>query len=541
LRNKFNNNNLIAWFHSRLTRKNVIFFGFFLITLFFCFWKLGEPKLESWDEGTNANIIYNSVNTNNPFELKIFDSNFLEKPPLWYYATFCSVKIFGFNTFALRFVSAISGFLLIMLVFKICNDKFGFSSGIISGLILICSRQLFFSNLGIFATHNIRSADLDILQVLFIMLNFYYLWKQENNKNIIFAGIFSGLAILTKGPVGLLPIILVFVYKLKYKRLKILKSIGLLSLPIMLINATWFLYMVFKFGSEFLTQYFGYHILERSVLSIEGNTRSIIFYFQILFNPRFFFSGILLILGLYEIYKNKLTKDFFYFSLYWGILGLLIFITIIPTKLSWYILPIYPLASITIAHLFDSDEIKINAKLFSIFNFQFYTRRCLSVCRSILPYYFSLFTLYFFYLFLLPRNTDLNLSIGKPFFIIVLVILLFTLIKLKSYQLFIIINIITILPIGVLNILRPQKSDLDSLIHSNYLFNQQTEYIYVKEIDRSDWYYLTKNNISYLEAGEIKSNMNIVANRRTASLLQKSCNCIEIKYSQGEYYLIDLK
>ncbi|MFC1780553.1 hypothetical protein ACFLY9_02570, partial [Patescibacteria group bacterium] len=63
-----------------------------ILSFIFCFYNLSRPPLETWDEYTNFNVIYDTVESSSGFNapalnLSLNQDPFLEKPPLWYYLT----------------------------------------------------------------------------------------------------------------------------------------------------------------------------------------------------------------------------------------------------------------------------------------------------------------------------------------------------------------------------------------------------------------------------------------------------------------------
>ncbi len=348
----------------KLNRKQLLLIFIVILSAIFCLWKLGVAPIEEWDEATNARVVYELAESNSIADLTLDGENFFEKPMLWYMLSATSIEFFGFSLTTLRLISAFSGFFLIFLIFNIANKKFGFYPAVVSVLTLLGSGQLFLTQNHIFATHHMRSADLDILHILFLMLSFYFLWQKDSKKNRILAGILSGLSVMTKGPFGFLPIIIYFGFKLLKKRKLSTKEFLDIILPCLIIILPWHLYMFISYGNTFLVEYFGYHLIKRTIVPIEGHGDSILFLPKLLFDPRLFFSGLLFLLGLWGI-RNK-TDNFFYFSIFWGSILILFFLLIIPTKLSWYALYLHPFSTILIAFIWSSSKKKLRTLIVGI-------------------------------------------------------------------------------------------------------------------------------------------------------------------------------
>ncbi len=318
-----------------------------LISFILCFYKLDNLQLEKWDESVNTSVVKETLTTKNQLILKYNKEPFFEKPPLWYYFSLINVKVIGYSNFTLRLVSAVSGFIIIILVYKLSKKISSHLGAVIAVLILLSTSHLFIFNPGgFFSTHNIRSADSDLLQILFMVISFYFF----TYKKSFLGSIFTALAVLTKGPLGFLPQV-VFLTRLKGEtKLKKLKSIVLTLLLI----APWYIYMYFLFGADFLENHIGYHLWSRFTLPLENHQGGWHYYLNVLFNSKVFPTFPLLILALIVTVKRiKKLKGYKDYSLSVIILLIFLITTITQTKLAWYILPIYPFSAILIGDLYN--------------------------------------------------------------------------------------------------------------------------------------------------------------------------------------------
>lgn len=343
-----------------------------------CFWKLGKKDLAVWDEYTNYSVIYDTIESGDHTILtkkdwfvyryghgsyhKVSSDDFLEKPPLWYYLTIFSTKLFGINRFSVRFISASAGFSIVLLIFYIGYKFFSYKAGIISGFAALGVGPLFFQLSGIFSTHTFRSADLDTLQLLFIVLATVVLFKFHKHERIyhlILAGFFSGLGFLSKGPFSTLPIIVFSIFRLSNRRKFTLKKTLLYLLIIgssfLVITAPWHFFMYIKHGGLFLDTYFGYHIFHRVSHTLEEHNGGIFFYVKLLFHrDLFLFSILFFTSAAYAVIKEK-DKIFSKLPLFFCIFTPLLIIaldSIFQTKLSWYISPLYPFAALVIGEFY---------------------------------------------------------------------------------------------------------------------------------------------------------------------------------------------
>lgn len=335
-----------------------------LISFYFCFWNLSSEPLEKWDESIYLNVIEKSLDDNS-YTLPRIDSSsnpefsfmarndgyFFEKPPLWFWIGYVFYNFSPDKIFTLRLVSAVSGFILIMLSMWLCYKKWGFGSSILVPIVFVTTNYLFQSNLeNIFSTHHFKSINLDILQLVFIFISqllLFNYYETKRNNMLKLAGLFIGLGILTKGFVSLLPLA-IFASALyligKYKIKDIAKLLSQVVIVVLIIILPWYLYAYYIGGWGFVDNHFLYHNVYRAATVIEDHREPWSFYLENILNPELFLFGSVFLIGL--IYFLLKSKDFYYFNISVYVLAILIVFTLVQTKLSWYTLYIFPFAAI---------------------------------------------------------------------------------------------------------------------------------------------------------------------------------------------------
>lgn len=170
------------------------------LSLFF-FIGLGNVHLFDWDEVNFAESAREMLETQNYLSVQINYIPFWEKPPLFFWMQAVSMKIFGINEFAARFPNALFGVIYLVTLYHIGlhlmkDASFGWLWALMYfGSIL---PHLYF-----------KSGIIDPVFNYFIFMSVYYIYKvfkdlEINTKSALYAGLFSGLSFLTKGPVGLL-------------------------------------------------------------------------------------------------------------------------------------------------------------------------------------------------------------------------------------------------------------------------------------------------------------------------------------------------
>lgn len=239
-----------------------------MLGIAFYFPFLEGVHLFDWDEVNFAEIAREMILTKNYLQVQINFQPFFEKPPLFFWLQVLSMKAFGVNEFAARFPNALIGIITLIILYKVgtqlINKYFGFLWAIsYFGSIL---PHLYF-----------RSGIIDPLFNLFIFLGLWYVikykWKTANADfkyldrsgatYLFLAGLFIGLAILTKGPVAYLLVFLtMLVYWISHRfRMYInLPKFILFSIYSSLVMVLWLGIDYLKNGPEFLVEFISYQI-----------------------------------------------------------------------------------------------------------------------------------------------------------------------------------------------------------------------------------------------------------------------------------------
>lgn len=239
---------------SNLYLSIIILSGIFFFTPF-----LGRVHLFDWDEINFAESAREMIVTGNYHRVQINFQPFWEKPPLFFWLQVAAMKVFGINEFAARFPNAIFGIITLVTFFligkKYKSPRFGFIWAI--------------SYLGTFLPHlYFKSGIIDPIFNYFIFLAIYFMYKDISgqvlkNKYVYpsLAGLFIGLATLTKGPVGLLIFLIAFfVYFLftRFKNFPNVKKILLFIFFFAAICLLWFGEEIIKNGFWFLKEFLAY-------------------------------------------------------------------------------------------------------------------------------------------------------------------------------------------------------------------------------------------------------------------------------------------
>jgi len=211
--------------------------------------------------------------------------------------------------------------------------------------------------------------------ILFCFLFFILGWNRNERKYYYYASIMTGLAVLTKGPIGLfIPGVVIFFYILFAKEWKKLKSIPILKmiLVFLLVTAPWYYTIIKLHGDAFLNEFLGFHNIVRFLEPEHKIGSSPYFYIPIVIAGFFPWSAFLPG-AVINAYKRKNGETKFrkkeLFLLAWFLL-VFMFFSVSRTKLITYIFPLFPvLAIVTGAYIKDKIS---SAKLEKSFLVSFY-------------------------------------------------------------------------------------------------------------------------------------------------------------------------
>ncbi len=300
---------------------------------------LGASPLFDWDEINFAESAREMMVTGNYFQVQINFEPFWEKPPLFFWLQVLSMKTFGINEFGARFPNAVIGiFTLLALYFygtRLQGKVFGrFVAGFYFVSIL---PHLYF-----------KSGIIDPTFNFFIFLSLIHIIKYEieyaakDRPSVVktapwLAGYWAGMATLTKGPVAVLVIVLVYLFfKLLYSRkhfpaLPLLKFLLIYGVVIM----SWFgsIVLFTEEGWALVNKFISYQI-ELFSQPVAGHEQPA-YYHLLIFAIGCFPLSVFAFRGMglkLANYREKMLKRF---MLIWFWVVLVLF-TIVETKIVHY-------------------------------------------------------------------------------------------------------------------------------------------------------------------------------------------------------------
>lgn len=291
---------------------------------------LGVVHLFDWDEINFAESAREMLITQNWFQVQINFEPFWEKPPFFFWLQAISMKIFGVGEFAARLPNALCGMATLQTLYAIGrkqhNTWFAWMwVALYAGSFL---PHLYF-----------KSGIIDPWFNLFIFLSIYFFYRSVTEFHKVrlaaIAGVFSGMAILTKGPVGLLLLILtvcVWWGFNRFQRFSNIKSFLAFGMSALMVSFLWFGYETISNGPWFLVEFVKYQI-DLFLNPVAGHKQPFFYHFVVVLIGCFPMS-ILAIPAFYKSFEgdaNGFSRWMKY--LFWVVM---ILFSIVTTKIVHY-------------------------------------------------------------------------------------------------------------------------------------------------------------------------------------------------------------
>lgn len=312
-----------------VNQKNILFLIALGILFFFPF--LGQVHLFDWDEINFAESAREMIETGDFFRVKINFEPFWEKPPFFFWLQVISMKLFGINEFAARFPNALLGVISLLVLYKIGTKLVSEKFGMMWSLVYLASflPHLYF-----------KSGIIDPFFNSFIFLSIYFLIltlkkPTVRKRNSLAAGIFLGLAIITKGPVALLLLLLTFIIYLIIRKGKVkipIAGVLIFFFSSLAITFIWFGYETVTNSPWFIIEFVKYQI-ELLTQPVAGHEQPFYYHFVVVLLGCFPMS--ILALPAFRKRQQEVPYDFTLWMkiLFWVVM---ILFTIVKTKIVHY-------------------------------------------------------------------------------------------------------------------------------------------------------------------------------------------------------------
>jgi len=247
--------------NSRFAPRQIAPIAWLLLGLLLFVPGLGAYHLFDWDEINFAESAREMLLSGNYTRVQIDFQPFWEKPPLFIWLQTASMALFGVNEMAARLPNALCGAATLALLSHLGTRLKGQQMGILWPICYLGSMLPFLY---------FKSGIIDPVFNLFIFLGVWQLYLEASRnkeskslKHVLLSGTFIGMAVLTKGPVGLLLPGLAFCLVWAFNRFRLPVSIPRMLLwvgVVLLVCTAWFGPETIKNGPWFIQQFVRYQI-----------------------------------------------------------------------------------------------------------------------------------------------------------------------------------------------------------------------------------------------------------------------------------------
>ncbi len=344
-------------------KKFLLLFGLII----YCFAFQGARGLTDPDEGRYSAVALNMLERHDWIHPHINrEQEHWNKPPFTYWMVASSIIALGKTEFAVRFPIALAYFLIIFICYGL-GEIYSVKNRFLAPIVFA---TFFFPAV----MNNILTTDylLTFWETLAVYGFSAALWgkKQHQNKFIFLMWLAFGMAFLTKGPAGFLPLLSIIIF-LNIRK-QDMKNFSLRWLPgliiTLVIGLSWYIVVVIE--KKGLAHYFIWHELITRV-GAHGHGRNKHWYMVFaVYLPVLLlgtFPWTLAILNGFKRQANE-AKGFLgknittftaqsLFLVLWIIIQLIVFGLVVKSKLPLYILPVFiPLAIIAARQLESKEE-----------------------------------------------------------------------------------------------------------------------------------------------------------------------------------------
>jgi len=327
---------------TRLRRFGAEFWAVFIVAMFIMFFQLGGNPLLDPDEPVYAQTAREMLAAGDLLSPRIYGDFWYDKPPMYYWLVAAASKIFGMGEFAARFPSALLAVAGSVYLYFSVSRLISVRAGVFSALVLTTSLEYFY--LGKAAVTDMTLSFCLMVALLSFIEKRY--WRFY---------LFTALAVVTKGPVGLFFAgAIVFAYLLATNRLRDLARMSILqgSALFAAVAAPWYLLMIYFHGSAFVDTFLGFHNVTRFTAP-EHASGAVWYYFIPVLLVGFFPWTSLLFQALWSsLTTNRKDRQILLFFLIWSAV-VFVFFSISATKLVSYILPMYPALAVIVGWYLD--------------------------------------------------------------------------------------------------------------------------------------------------------------------------------------------
>jgi 4-amino-4-deoxy-L-arabinose transferase-like glycosyltransferase len=337
-----------------------------LIALFTSFTFQGSRGLYESTEGRYAECGLEMVKSHDYMTPTLNGVPHWTKPPLTYWVIAAGIKIFGKNESGARIGNSVAFFFSVIMLYALALVLWNKKTAFYAGLIYATSP---------FAIIGSNSLSTDELLTLWELSTVFFYWLYLKNGSFRWSaalGISAGLAFLTKGPPGLLTILVIILYhQFAGKQIRKFPVVHIVTglLLFAITGLSWYVYSIIN-NPDLLGYFLGKEVYAR--IATNHFNRHPQWYAPLYVYGLPLISG----LGAWVIFFRNGYREFTarissppslrqfvsdhktaFFLVLWFIIPLIV-LSISKSRLPLYVLPLVPVIALAVARLVVADSVK---------------------------------------------------------------------------------------------------------------------------------------------------------------------------------------
>lgn len=332
------------------------------VSAFYLIYDLGAGSIASWEEGVYASVALGILESGDALRLSLNGLPWSEKPPFFIWVTALLFDLFGVNELTARIFSAVCGVGTVLITYLIGCRLFGRWIGYLSALVLISSSHfLRFARFGM--------PDVPLLFMISLCV-YFFLKGEERNRYLVFSGLALGAAVMTKGFWALTVLPAMWLYAAATGRAGLVGRssywVGVMLAVCM--SLPWHLWEIWLRVSQGGTDYANHLGWVRTHDAFIRERNSPYFHIRTLINkyhPWILVGIVSAPVFLWRALRRRGEGEILCAAWIFLVLG---YITLLPGKLPWHVILVYPPLSISVgwalARLFRENKTGLVTALF---------------------------------------------------------------------------------------------------------------------------------------------------------------------------------
>ncbi len=278
----------------------------------------------------------------------LFGQPQFEKPIFTFWFLRLAFEMFGISSFSARLFPALFGILGVLGVYGLGLVALGDTKRAMWSAVVMMSSSLYIG-----LSRTVFTDLFFTVLILFSLAAFFcgYSDKSKKTLGLLSAFIFSGFAVLTKGPLGfIIPGLTILVYLLIKREIRFLLCwqtfLGFLIFS--LLSMPWYVFMIKKYGSSFVQEFF-YNDHIRRLIEAEHKSNDTWYFYPASIIGCMMPWGIYTLgsfISLFAALKKNFKSSYLFFAC-WIVVTFLIFQPA-HSKLVSYIFPLFPALSLLV-------------------------------------------------------------------------------------------------------------------------------------------------------------------------------------------------